>query len=69
MAESFLAQDGAILRAQNLNLARAAHRPLFLGDPDEPAKWYLRLKRAWRDRVFGAPFVNPVAGGTLKWRT
>jgi phenylpropionate dioxygenase-like ring-hydroxylating dioxygenase large terminal subunit len=69
MAENFLAQDGAILRAQNLNLARAAHRPLYLGDPDEPAKWYLRLKRAWAARAPGAPFVNPLAGTTLRWRT
>lgn len=69
MAENFLAQDGAILRAQNLNLSRAAHRPLYVGDPDEPAKWYLRLKRAYAERAPGAPFVNPIAGGTLRWRT
>lgn len=69
MAENFLAQDGGILRAQNLNLSRAPHRPLYLGDPDEPAKWYLRLKRAWGERTPGAPFVNPIAGGALRWRT
>ncbi|MCB9956888.1 MAG: aromatic ring-hydroxylating dioxygenase subunit alpha [Parvularculaceae bacterium] len=69
MTESFLGQDGAILRAQNENLARAAHRPLYVGDPDEPAKWYVRLKRAWMARDASAPFVNPIAGGTLHWRT
>ncbi len=69
MAESFLEQDAAILRAQNMNLARAPHRPLYVGDPDEPAKWYLRLKRAWVERAAGEPFVNPIAGATLHWRT
>lgn len=69
MARSFLAQDAAILTVQNRNLARLDHRPLYLGDPDEPAKWYRRLKRAWRARAPGAPFVNPIEGGTLRWRT
>lgn len=69
MGESFLAQDGAILRAQNMNLSRENHRPLYVGDPDEPAKWYLKLKRAWAERAPGAPFDNPVSGGELRWRT
>jgi phenylpropionate dioxygenase-like ring-hydroxylating dioxygenase large terminal subunit len=69
MAENFLAQDGAILRAQNQNLSRRDHRPLYVGDPDEPAKWYLRLKRAWVARPPGGEFDNPVAGGKLRWRT
>jgi phenylpropionate dioxygenase-like ring-hydroxylating dioxygenase large terminal subunit len=67
MADDFLAQDGAILRLQNENLRRGAHRPLYLGDADEPAKWYFALKRAWgRD---GAGFVNPLRPATLSWRT
>lgn len=69
MAENFLAQDGAILRAQNENLSRRDHRPLYVGDPDEPAKWYLRLKRAWGARPPGGDFVNPVKDGSLRWRT
>ncbi|MEE2691085.1 MAG: aromatic ring-hydroxylating dioxygenase subunit alpha [Pseudomonadota bacterium] len=69
MAKDFLAQDGAILSAQNVNLARLDHRPLYVGDPDEPAKWYLRLKRAWAARGDSGGFVNPLAGGTLRWRT
>lgn len=69
MAENFLAQDGAILRAQNSNLSRRAHRPLYVGDPDEPAKWYLRLKRAWVSRPPGGGFDNPIPAGRLRWRT
>lgn len=69
MADSFLAQDGAILSAQNENLSRGAHRPLYLGDADEPAKWYLKLKRAWRDRKEEGGFKNPLAPASLRWRT
>lgn len=67
MADNFLNQDGAILRLQNENLARARHRALFLGDADEPAKWYFALKKAWGDD--GAGFVNPLAPARLRWRT
>ena len=69
MAQGFLAQDGAILRVQNENLARRGHRPLYVGDADEPAKWYLQLARAWRAREAAGGFVNPVKGGPLRWRT
>lgn len=69
MADDFLAQDGAILRHQNENLKRIDHRPLFFGEADEPAKYYLRLKRAWEDRKEGAGFINPIAPGELRWRT
>ena len=67
MADSFLKQDGAILRLQNENLARAPHRALYLGDADEPAKWYFALKKAWGET--GAGFVNPLKPATLRWRT
>ena len=67
MADSFLKQDGDILRLQNENLSRARHRMLYLGDADEPAKWYFALKKAWGEN--GAGFVNPLAPATLRWRT
>ncbi len=69
MADDFLGQDGAILSLQNENLARIDHRPLYLGDPDEPAKWYLRLKRAWASREEEGGFRNPLAPSLLRWRT
>lgn len=67
MADGFLKQDGDILRLQNENLARARHRTLYLGDADEPARWYFALKKAWGET--GAGFVNPLAPATLRWRT
>lgn len=70
MADDFLAQDGAILSLQNENLSRQDHRPLYLGDPDEPAKWYLRLKAAWADRKGSAGgFRHKLAPARLRWRT
>jgi phenylpropionate dioxygenase-like ring-hydroxylating dioxygenase large terminal subunit len=68
MADSFLKQDGDILRLQNENLSRARHRALYLGDADEPAKWYFALKKAWAEKGEAA-FVNPLAPATLRWRT
>lgn len=69
MADDFLAQDGAILSLQNENLARGDHRPLYLGEADEPAKWYLKLKRAWAERKENGGFTNPLAPARLRWRT
>lgn len=68
MANDFLRQDGDILRLQSENLKRARHRPLYLGDADEPAKWYFALKRSWEQRG-PEGFVNPLAPATLRWRT
>ncbi|NWG92856.1 MAG: aromatic ring-hydroxylating dioxygenase subunit alpha [Parvularculaceae bacterium] len=68
MADDFLAQDGAILSLQNENLKRGEHRPLYFGEADEPAKWYLRLKRAWQERRESG-FKNPLAPASLRWRT
>lgn len=69
MSASFLAQDGAMLREQNKNLSRMQTAPLYVGDPDEPAKWYYRLKRAWMERPPSGAFVNPLSSATLRWRT
>lgn len=69
MADGFLAQDGAILSLQNENLSRRDHRPLYLGDADAPAKWYMKLKRAWRDRAESGGFTNPLPPRSLRWRT
>ena len=70
MSDSFLAQDGAILTLQSQNLSRMDHRPLYVGDADEPSKWYYRLKRNCADaQQTGASFTNPVTPATLVWRT
>lgn len=69
MSDSFLGQDGAILRLQNDNLSRKEHHPLYFGEADEPAKWYLKLKRAWATRSETSGFRNPLAPASLRWRT
>ncbi|MGD9798985.1 MAG: Rieske 2Fe-2S domain-containing protein [Parvularculaceae bacterium] len=69
MADDFLSQDGAILSLQNENMKRLDHRPLYFGDADEPAKWYLKLKRAWTARAETGGFNNPLAPAALRWRT
>ncbi len=69
MADDFLGQDGAILRLQNENLSRIDHHPLYFGEADEPAKWYLNLKRAWAARSASGGFVNPLPPAALRWRT
>lgn len=68
MADDFFGQDGAILAEQHKNLSRAHHRPLYLGDPDVPAQWYAKLKRAWIEAEQGE-FKNPLEVATLRWRT
>ena len=69
MANSFLAQDGAILNAQNENLSRQDHRPLYAGEPDIPAQWYHALKRAWRRSEGQTDFIHPLSAQSLHWRT
>ena len=69
MAASFLGQDGAILRLQNENLERGYHRPLYVGEPDTPAKWYFQLKRAWETRAETEGFKNPAPATVLRWKT
>lgn len=69
MAKNFLAQDGAILRAQNENLAQWHHRPLYAGDPDVPAQWYHALKKAWAAGGGIEGFEHPLSEQELYWRT
>ena len=48
------------------------HSPLqiLIDNAYKPIKWYLQLKKAWlASSESGQPFVNPVKGETLRWRT
>jgi phenylpropionate dioxygenase-like ring-hydroxylating dioxygenase large terminal subunit len=67
IAHVFLAQDRGVVTKQQLGLV---HNPplKLIGDPDQPAKWYLRLKREWRAAsAEGREFRNPVEETTLRW--
>jgi phenylpropionate dioxygenase-like ring-hydroxylating dioxygenase large terminal subunit len=66
---AFLGQDRAIMVKQQAGLR---HQPtlLLLGDADQQAKWYYRLKNEYaRARAEGRPFVNPVKDRVLRWRS
>ncbi len=68
-SRAFLGQDQWIIDLQNEGLK---YRPdmMLINDADIPQKWYLRLKKAWREaQEANRPFVNPVKPATLKWRT
>jgi phenylpropionate dioxygenase-like ring-hydroxylating dioxygenase large terminal subunit len=68
-ARKFLRQDASMVNLQNEGLA---YDPalLWIDDADKQAKWYQALKREWAaSRSQGRPFVNPVEGGVLRWRS
>jgi phenylpropionate dioxygenase-like ring-hydroxylating dioxygenase large terminal subunit len=67
LVHGFLDQDGkaAVLQRQGL-----AHDPpkMLLGDVDQQARWYFRLKREWNLALQeGRPFRNPIESCTLRW--
>ena len=63
----FLRQDARIMRLQAPALAD--HPPmLWVGDADQQARWYVRLKREWiACRREGREFRNPISARTLHW--
>jgi phenylpropionate dioxygenase-like ring-hydroxylating dioxygenase large terminal subunit len=68
-ARKFLRQDAAMVNLQNEGLV---YDPalLWVDDADRQAKWYQALKREWTaSRREARPFVNPVEGGVLRWRS
>jgi phenylpropionate dioxygenase-like ring-hydroxylating dioxygenase large terminal subunit len=49
---------------------RHSPKQILIDDADKLMKWYLLLKKAWlASSESGQPFVNPVKGETLRWRT
>lgn len=66
---AFLNQDRAIIAKQQTGL-RLDPPLLLIGDADQQAKWYHRLKNEYRRAVAeGRPFVNPVKDRVLRWRS
>lgn len=69
LGPTFLSDDRRIVALQQEGL-RYNPRLMLIQDADVPAIWYHRLKKAWAEATkSGAPFVNPIAETTLKWRT
>ncbi len=70
LMKTFLGQDGKILREQNENIARYRPTMMYVEEPDELAKWYLKLKREWLTaRGDERSFENPITEATLHWKT
>jgi len=66
---AFLGQDRDIMTMQAEGLR---HDPtlMLVGDADQQAKWYHRLKNEYRRaQDEGRPFVNPVKERVLRWRS
>lgn len=66
---TFIRQDRDAVNAQQKGLAYDP-KLMLIHDADVQAKWYYKLKQAWRKhRQSGEPFVNPVKPATLRWRS
>ncbi len=66
---AFLAQDRDIMAKQQAGLRHGAPL-LLLGDADQQAKWYYRLKNEYaRAQAENRPFANPVKDRVLRWRS
>ena len=65
----FLREDEAVITAQSMGLDYDDGPPfLWVGDADQQARWYMRLKREWvTSQRDGRPFDNPVRGRVLRW--
>lgn len=69
LVRTFLNQDRDVMTLQQAGLA---HDPalMLIDDADTQAKWYHRLKNEYaRARAETRPFVNPVKGRVLRWRS
>ncbi|MEJ0009936.1 MAG: aromatic ring-hydroxylating dioxygenase subunit alpha [Alphaproteobacteria bacterium] len=64
----FIRQDLDIVRKQAEGLASGHPHLMLLGDADQQAVWYNRLKKDYlAAQKSGAPFTNPVPEKTLRW--
>ena len=66
---TFLRQDRDMMERQQQGL-RFDPVLSLIDDADTQARWYYRLKQEYRRaRAEARPFVNPVKGRTLRWRS
>ncbi len=63
----FINQDVSIIMKQQEGL-REQPALMLLGDADQQARWYFKLKERYQEAVrLKKPFVNPVEETVLKW--
>lgn len=69
LGRTFLGDDRRMVELQREGL-KFNPRLILIQDADQPAIWYHRVKKAWAEsQEAGTPFVNPVQGRTLRWRS
>jgi len=69
LGKQFIHQDLGVFQKLNRGL-ESKPTLMLLGEPDEQARWYHELKRAWdTSQQNNTPFENPVKAKTLHWIT
>lgn len=68
--KAFIDQDLQIVKKQQQGLQGEHPSLMLLGDADQQALWYYKLKKSWNEaKQAGMPFVNPLMAKTLRWRS
>lgn len=67
---AFIQQDARVVRMQQEGLKPGHPALMLLGDADQQALWYYKLKKDWLAAAqAGVPFENRIAEKTLRWRS
>ena len=68
--KAFIRQDLDIVKKQQEGLAGENPSLMLLGDADQQALWYFKLKRTWLETTANnQPFQNPLPEKTLHWKS
>lgn len=68
--KAFIRQDLRIVEKQQEGLRGEHPSLMLLGDADQQALWYFKLKRDWLEaQATSTPFENPLKEKTLRWRS
>lgn len=66
----FIRQDLDIVKKQQEGLSGEHPSLMLLGDADQQALWYHKLKKTWLEaEANNQPFQNPLPEKTLRWRS
>jgi phenylpropionate dioxygenase-like ring-hydroxylating dioxygenase large terminal subunit len=68
--KAFIQQDAKIVKMQQLGLVGDHPSLMLLGDADQQALWYFKLKKNWREaKEQASTFTNTLKAKTLSWRS
>lgn len=67
---AFIGQDARVVRMQQEGLTPGHPALMLLGDADQQAIWYFKIKRDWLAAADAqVPFENRIPEKTLRWRS